>query len=1207
MGESECPDHDQLARLVNCQLPEETVDQVLDHLVACRKCEETVAGLEETTRNVLPVGDGIQRSLPFEEETGCREAIERMIDAGPPDFELSIATAPIKPERIFRDYRIVEQIGAGGMGTVYKALHQAMQRQVALKLLPEHRVSDSMTVARFQREMAVLGQLNHPHIVQAFDGGVHTGQHYLVMEFVDGVDLSSLVRDRGPLPMAEACLMIVQAASALQYASEKGIIHRDIKPSNLMLARQGEGASSKAVVKVLDLGLARALDQPDGLHRVSDELTAAGQVMGTIDYMAPEQGTDSHQVDIRTDLYALGATLYKLLSGETPFAAHTNKPLLQRLAAIAQTDPTPIRQLRPDLPDKLAAIVHKLLAKNPDARFQSPKELIQALEPYCVGADLQRLLQPPGSQQETRDPQLPVEPGGSRKNYVPRWVMALGGLGGACLLAVILVLFTKDGVVEVETPDGKLPGDISLVVSQNGADVQILQAENHWQARLAQGQYQVQLKGGDDRFELKDSELTVSRFGRSVLTVRLKPPGGATPAPTAAPTQAGEVAAIPSESAVAADGRPDSIGSIPDIARPFVVVDSQGNRRRDHQFANEALVALRSDEVLEVHGNGPFKVGQMTFQDTTLQIRAGEGFRPRFVAGFDISLEHRNGSIGAVLWFVLNNVTLSVQGCDFLGAPADQFCQFVGTGSHWSFNDCRLIQPWTRVGSVLRFEGEQLSIRRSLVSHIAESGVFANVAGVPQIELADCVMLGRGTVLNVDGGRSQKIDLKRNVFHRVVPITISSAESSDQHPVFVAEENLFAVPFSALVLSWNTTEPRSHLTWRGRGNRYLPTREGNLFGRAGTSEASPESLENVEGWNAYWQGPDDLKQETHAEYAWAPLDQSDWTMGRARIGAEVADARSANPELTGLGPNVEIVGSGKAYDIARNEQNEARLPLLEEGPFVLIREDQIVGGYVTLAQALERAQSGDVIEIRSDASFPPVFIDQPTVGHVTVRAGRGYQPGFASFNAMHEKGEWTLEGLRFLSQAGYGQLNCRIRRLANCSFDAIPGDAYIQLQAAAGQQSVEIVNCYLPNYVRVFAPKVKVDNSIVYSMTLESVTTATWELSRSCFWAHEGPRGHWNGAALGLTCPADSVTRCVDCLIDADAIASSTPSRWEGKRNVYRIVGRRWPALQTAPNAWQPIYTLTDWQDQWQSDQESVERDSAVLRRELWPTSEGTP
>lgn len=269
-------------------------------------------------------------------------------------------------------YRLLAKIGQGGMGAVYKALHVKLDKIVALKVLPQNLTHDPDLIARFEREMKAVGKLEHPHIVRAMDAGEIAGTHYLAMEFVEGSDLLQWVKAHGPVAVPEACRMIQQAASALAAAHAAGLVHRDIKPGNLLYAPQ------LLQVKVLDLGL--ALLQSDSGN--TTDLTARGQTFGTADYMAPEQWEDSHTVDARTDLYALGCTLFFLLTGRAPYARDDVKSLVSRMKSHL-TDAVPdLKSIVPQAPAGVAAICQRLLAKSPDERYQTAQELVEALAPY---------------------------------------------------------------------------------------------------------------------------------------------------------------------------------------------------------------------------------------------------------------------------------------------------------------------------------------------------------------------------------------------------------------------------------------------------------------------------------------------------------------------------------------------------------------------------------------------------------------------------------------------------------------------------------------------------------------------------------------------------------------------------------------------------------------------------------------------------------
>ncbi|HEX5273224.1 MAG TPA: serine/threonine-protein kinase, partial [Gemmataceae bacterium] len=277
-------------------------------------------------------------------------------------------------ELVLGQYVILSLLGQGGMGKVLKARHRLMDRVVALKVIRPNLLAEPRAVSRFHREIKAVSRLSHPNIVAAFDANQVGNTHFLVMEYVEGTDLQRLVKEHGPLPTGLACDCVRQAALGLQHAHEEGLVHRDIKPANLLLHRP-PAPGSPVVVKVLDMGLAR-LHAEEG-----DGLTHTGAVMGTPDYIAPEQATDAHLVDIRADLYSLGCTLYYLLTGEPPFPGGT---AMEKLFKHRYVAPRPVEVRRPELPPAVAAVVAKLMAKRPEARYQTPGELAEALAPLSV-------------------------------------------------------------------------------------------------------------------------------------------------------------------------------------------------------------------------------------------------------------------------------------------------------------------------------------------------------------------------------------------------------------------------------------------------------------------------------------------------------------------------------------------------------------------------------------------------------------------------------------------------------------------------------------------------------------------------------------------------------------------------------------------------------------------------------------------------------
>ncbi len=425
MPTAECPNRSTLFDYLAGKLPDETSDSLSTHVESCPDCQAELATLSDIEDTLIGQLRGAPLAEPYLDESECGRAIAKakgVAEEGKGDSPRLPESQTSLPTHL-GEYRLIERLGSGGMGAVYKAVHGRLDRVVALKILPRTR-TDSRAVVRFEREIKAIGRLDHPHIVRAYDAREIDERLVLVMEFVEGLDLGKLVRRLGKgditdfgelgkfpsrnrpkisdVPFSDACELARQAALGLQVAHEHGMVHRDVKPSNLMLTPEGQ-------VKLLDLGLARfqgGLSQwsPVGAASVGtavelpsqpsdDDMTGSGQAMGTADYMAPEQTSDSRTVDIRADIYSLGATLYKLLSGRAPFSGPEYESAFDKMLAHRQTPPPPIEQFCPSIPDALAAVLNRMLAKDPAARYQTPNEVAEALAPFCPGSDLPALLQ----------------------------------------------------------------------------------------------------------------------------------------------------------------------------------------------------------------------------------------------------------------------------------------------------------------------------------------------------------------------------------------------------------------------------------------------------------------------------------------------------------------------------------------------------------------------------------------------------------------------------------------------------------------------------------------------------------------------------------------------------------------------------------------------------------------------------------------------
>jgi serine/threonine protein kinase len=537
-----CPNHDVLLAYHTGGLGEAAAMKVIPHISVCPDCQADLKTLGDAADTLVarlrsPAVEDPYAGEPQQAELAARA--KGIVVANP--WVPATRARPLGPAGLGRlgEYELLAKLGEGGMGAVYQARHTRLKRVVALKVLPKDRMTDPRAVARFEREMEAVGKLSHPNIVLAHDARDIDGTTILVMEYVEGFDLAQVARQVGALQIADACELVRQAALGLQYAHQHGLVHRDIKPSNLMLTREGR-------VKILDLGLALlGTEQPGGA-----ELTSAGQAMGTADYMAPEQASDAHAVDIRADIYSLGCTLYKLLTGRAPFTGPEHKSPFEKMIAHVQQPIRPIRLLRTDVPEALAAIVARMLAKKPDDRFATPDEVAEAISPFAVGADLPRILIELNAASAAIDPQAATEPrlsssltgthpsdaeiavsvrgkaevsgtaalllSPSTRRRVAPWTIAIGAASTAIVLlaGIILHIATNNGTVKIELSDPQ--AKVEVRVDDDRIDITGLDQPLH----LRVGKHTLLIRG--ENFETIAKSFTVRRGDNPVLRVEFK-------------------------------------------------------------------------------------------------------------------------------------------------------------------------------------------------------------------------------------------------------------------------------------------------------------------------------------------------------------------------------------------------------------------------------------------------------------------------------------------------------------------------------------------------------------------------------------------------------------------------------------------------------------------------------------------------------------
>jgi serine/threonine protein kinase len=548
------PSAQDLALFGHGKLSEAQAATVAAHLETCAGCRQTVASLPpdsflekvrdaKTSATVPPVG----ALRP--------DAVREAVAGASPDVPPELVNHP--------KFRIVRQLGRGGMGVIYLAEHRVLQKRFALKVINPSVLDNPGALARFQTEARAAATLDHANIARAHDADQAGDLHFLVMEYVEGMSLWQLLQKKGPMSVASACHCVCQAALGLQHAFEHGMAHRDIKPQNLMLTPKGQ-------VKVLDFGLARMRGPKD----VGKGLTQADSFMGTPEYVSPEQATDARQADIRADIYSLGCTFYALLTGRPPFQEDT---MVKLVMAHIEKPPPALHELRPDVPAEVSAIAAKMLAKDPAQRYQRPVEVAQALAPFAkagskarpagavpvksantatvVGGDTSRLKEPEKgakktAQEETeespfRDLELTSDapsPAKRMKKWIESAVAAewlrrpavLTGAGVGMVLFVVLLGLWATGVLRVKIKDGtivllELPPDAEVTVDGEKVTVKWTGGKEA-EITVKPGTHQVEVRIAGIR--VQGEQVVIGDGGR--ITVKFVPPGQPGPSPPGA-------------------------------------------------------------------------------------------------------------------------------------------------------------------------------------------------------------------------------------------------------------------------------------------------------------------------------------------------------------------------------------------------------------------------------------------------------------------------------------------------------------------------------------------------------------------------------------------------------------------------------------------------------------------------------------------------
>lgn len=525
MNTTSCPPREKLKDYLAGWSEPEITDAIEAHLAEYPSCEQTVVALEADPDTLVEhIRSAPNISSPSDPEinsvlSGARHLIDES-----PDTDRQQNAQPQLVVTEIGAYELVRPLGRGGMGAVYLARHRQLGKQVAIKLLPARAFRGDHFAARFQREIRAAGELEHVAIVNATDAGQHEGTHYLVMEYIDGLDLSRIARSVGKLSIADACAIMRTIALGLSHAHSVGIVHRDIKPSNMMLSNAGQ-------VKILDFGLA----QHNLWDETSAELTTVGQLMGTLDYMAPEQAERAGAVDYRADLYSLGATLFRLLCGHAPLAVTPHLSPLAKLRLLASYEAPSLDTLRREAPPALVKLVRSLLARDPVERPASAAHVAEQLQAFTAGADLISLIGlaqaniaklPEECFENVANAPSPIAPlalatnSDSSHGGKSRW----GWLTAAALTplfvlaGVLITLDMQKGQLVIESD----AANVSVSLLKEGEVYQRLTIEPGVNTtRLYAGKYQVEIDSGSAAVQIDDRQFVIQKGETTIARVRM--------------------------------------------------------------------------------------------------------------------------------------------------------------------------------------------------------------------------------------------------------------------------------------------------------------------------------------------------------------------------------------------------------------------------------------------------------------------------------------------------------------------------------------------------------------------------------------------------------------------------------------------------------------------------------------------------------------
>jgi eukaryotic-like serine/threonine-protein kinase len=817
-------------------------------------------------------------------------------------------------------FELVEFVGGGGMGRVFRAIDTQLGRTVALKVLPPEQATDADSLQRFQNEAQSSARLDHDNIARAYYVGEDRGLHYIVFEFIEGVNVRLLVEQKGPLPLAEAVSYTLQVAEALAHADARAVVHRDIKPSNVLITPEGR-------VKLIDMGLARLrLADP-----AAADLTASGVTLGTFDYISPEQARDPRNADIRSDIYSLGCTLFFMLSGQPPFPQGT---VLQKLLQHQGDQPPDIQQFRPELPPESSRVLRKMMAKDPRHRYAGPAELVADLLLLADQIGL-RPMSP-----ASRIWLVPQEPSVSLLHRHLPWIAPV-----AALFCIVMLLdrywsfsARRDDqlppsadVVEPSLPPPPAsrvakkpapPAALREVQADAGRTIEPRESKVRSQRRTDAGKPANKQPGTlsaaytDDvglSSPNKDGDSRIDRgvTGRSAAATRGELSADAAKSSSDRASSADLTASSTGGTSRPAASVGEPSGSAQAARHPAVLIVSAAPKG-DNQFSTlaAACAAAHNGDIVELRFNGPREELPVKISNLRLTIRAGEGHEPVVV--------FRPTDVDPVKYphamFTLAGGQLTISGVAAelhvpRDVPADNWSLLETLGGEMvRLEHCSLtVLNASDQGS--RYHQDAAFFRVRAAANADVAGVAPAATPLATLELTDCIARGEADFLRVEdlqpvhlmwdnglliaerllvasgGQTAPKLDEVLRIELRRVTASVrgglcrltSTFSNPHQLPVqFVSTNNILmsspGVPLVEQEGAGGLESFRQRLLWNGDRNFYQDV---DVFWtvRGLDLELPPDEMD-FDAWRAYW-GPSRENQPSTERLLWRKVSEGD--------------------------------------------------------------------------------------------------------------------------------------------------------------------------------------------------------------------------------------------------------------------------------------------------------------------------------------------